>query len=261
MHGTRRSVRNVEADGSCSAATSATISLNKANSRQFESALLAIAGHDLRQPLQVMRSVHERLDDGLRTRSELSLLELGQGAIDRLAGQLDQLLSALRISERDGHVELSPINLETLLREVEREHELAAMLKGLHMRVVSTRSWVRSDAFLLGSVLRNLVSNAVKYTEPGGRILVGCRQFRNCVRIDVLDTGIGISSEHMSRMFEAFARLDVTCGEGLGIGLFIVRQVMGVLGHRIQVSSAVGCGTRFSIVAGRASANVHERRQ
>jgi signal transduction histidine kinase len=71
------------------------------------------------------------------------------------------------------------------------------------------------------------------------------------VRIDVCDTGIGITSEQLSRIFEAFTRLDSTRCDGLGIGLFIVRRAIEVLGHRIDVSSAVSRGSRFSIFAAR----------
>jgi signal transduction histidine kinase len=97
-----------------------------------------------------------------------------------------------------------------------------------------------------------LVSNAVNYTQPGGRILLGCRHTGQSVRIDVYDTGIGISGDQMPRMFEAFTRLDPARCDGLGIGLFIVRQAIGILGHRIDVASTPCRGSRFSIFASRA---------
>jgi hypothetical protein len=80
-----------------------------------------------------------------------------------------------------------------------------------------------------------LVSNAIKYTQPGGRVLVGCRHTDQSIRIDVYDTGIGITGDQMPRMFEAFTRLDPARCDGLGIGLFIVRQAIGILGHRVDV--------------------------
>jgi two-component system, OmpR family, phosphate regulon sensor histidine kinase PhoR len=261
MHGTRKFVGAVEDDSRCSAVTGTSASPERFDDSDFEATLLAMAGHDLRQPLQVIQNVRERLDNGLRTPSELALLKTCQSAIDRLTGQLDQLLSALRISEHGGHGQLAPVSLEALLRDARREHELAALERGLKIRVMSTRSWILSDALLLGAVLRNLVSNAIKYTEPGGRILLGCRHFQNCVRIDVFDTGIGISEEDMSTIFEAFTRLEAKRGKGLGIGLFIVRQAIAVLGHRIQVSSVVNRGTRFSIVARRACIQGEEPQQ
>jgi signal transduction histidine kinase len=132
------------------------------------------------------------------------------------------------------------------------ENEVAAQKKGLDVRTAPTSATIESDALLLGTVLRNLVSNAVKYTQPGGRILLGCRHTGQSVRIDVYDTGIGISGDQMPRMFEAFTRLDPARCDGLGIGLFIVRQAIGILGHRIDVASTPCRGSRFSIFASRA---------
>lgn len=249
---------NEDAQGSFSR-KSTTVLPKEQDGCEFETAILAIAGHDLRQPLQVIQNVQECLDSGMRTRSELHLLGLCQKAIDRLTAQLDQLLSALRVRERGRHVELTPISLEPVMRQVRRENEVTALQKGVQIRVVPSRSRIMSDAFLLSATLGNLVSNAVKYTEPGGQILVGCRHFRNSVRIDVLDTGIGISEEHMAKIFDAFTRVDATQGEGFGVGLFIVRQAIAVLGHRLDVSSVAGRGTRFSILATRAYERLHTR--
>jgi signal transduction histidine kinase len=218
----------------------------------FEAVLLAMAGHDLRQPLQIIQSTYELLGIGLRTKSELHLLQSGQSAIDRLIEQLDQLLGALRLCEHAKEVKLSPVGLEPLLRQACREHEETALRKGIDIRMVPTSASVMSDALLLSTVLRNLVSNAIKYSQPGGRVLVGCRRSGQSVRIDVCDTGAGISEEQIPSIFEAFIRLDSTRCDGLGIGLFIVRQAIGILGHRIDVSSVACRGSRFSILATRA---------
>jgi two-component system, OmpR family, phosphate regulon sensor histidine kinase PhoR len=78
---------------------------------------------------------------------------------------------------------------------------------------------VLTNAILLQSVVENLVRNAIKYTLPGGRILVGCRRRRDRLRIEVHDSGIGIPSDHLSRIFEAFQRVDSTRSDGLGLGL------------------------------------------
>jgi len=79
---------------------------------------------------------------------------------------------------------------------------------------------------LLGAALRNLVSNAIKYSEHGGRILLGCKRFGSNVRIDVYDTGVGIPDGQMPKIFEAFTRLENVQRDGLGIGLFIVSQAI-----------------------------------
>jgi signal transduction histidine kinase len=106
---------------------------------------------------------------------------------------------------------------------------------------------VSSNPVLLGCILRNLLTNAIRYTEPGGRILIGCRRKGRQIRIDVYDTGIGIPEEQLPRIFESFTRLAPERSDGLGIGLSIVRRALEVLGHRIEVRSMVGEGSLFSI--------------
>jgi two-component system phosphate regulon sensor histidine kinase PhoR len=217
----------------------------------FQAVLLAMAGHDLRQPLQIIQSSHELLGVGVRTKSEQNLLQRGQQAIDRLNGQLDQLLGAVRLYEHSKEAKLSPVALEPLFRQACHENEECAFQKGIDVRVCPTGASVMSNAVLLNGILQNLVSNAIKYTEPKGRILIGCRRSGRNVRIDVCDTGIGIAEEQLSRIFDAFTRLDSKRCDGLGVGLFIVRRAIEVLGHRIDVSSVASRGSRFSIFAAR----------
>ena len=217
----------------------------------FEAVLLAIAGHDLRQPLQVIQSAHELLGLGVRTSSELRYLRSGQNAIDRLKEQLEQILTALRVRECSRRLELRPVRVLQVLRQACRENEQAALSKGIRIHMVSSDVSILSDSLLLGAVLRNLVRNAIKYTQPGGRVLLGCRHSGSSIRIDVYDTGIGISGEQMPKIFEAFTRLDAARCDGLGVGLFIVRQAIGILGHRIDVASTPCRGSRFSIFVAR----------
>ena len=217
----------------------------------FEAVLLAIAGHDLRQPLQVIQSAHELLGLGIRTSSELRSLRSGQNAIDRLKEQLEQILTALRVRECMGRLELTPVRVHQVLRQACRENQQAALSKGISIHMVSSDATVLSDSLLLGAALRNLVSNAIKYTQPGGRVLLGCRHSRLGIRIDVYDTGTGIPGEQIPKVFEAFTRLDAAKCDGLGIGLFIVRQALGILGHRIDVASTPCRGSRFSIFVAR----------
>ena len=217
----------------------------------FEAVLLAIAGHDLRQPLQVIQSAHELLGLGVRTSSELRYLRSGQNAIDRLKEQLEQILTALRVRECSRRLELRPVRVLQVLRQACRENEQAALSKGIRIHMVSSDVSILSDSLLLGAVLRNLVGNAIKYTQPGGRVLLGCRHSGSSIRIDVYDTGIGISGEQMPKIFEAFTRLDAARCDGLGVGLFIVRQAIGILGHRIDVASTPCRGSRFSIFVAR----------
>lgn len=215
----------------------------------FEAVLLAIAGHDLRQLLQTVQGAHDLLGLGLRTRSELKYLRSSQTALEQLNEQLSQLLIALRIRLHANEFKLSPVRVEQLLKQACQENDNAAQRKGIRLRMVSSNALIMSDSLLLGAALRNLVSNAVRYTQEGGSIVVGCRRRGSGVRIDVYDTGIGISGEQMPKIFEAFTRLDMGRSESLGIGLFIVRHAVGLLGHRIEVASTPARGSRFSILA------------
>jgi two-component system, OmpR family, phosphate regulon sensor histidine kinase PhoR len=223
------------------------------NPSELESVLLAIAGHDLRQALQAIQSAHEFLGRGDRTTSDLCQLRYGQSAIDRLRDQLDELVAALQLREHAKGVKLTPVRVGDLLERTAHENEVVAQTKGIIIRATSTSATMKSDALLLSTVLRNLVSNAVKYTQPVGRILLGCRHIGHSVRIDVCDTGIGIAPDQMPRLFEAFTRIDpARRDDGLGIGLFIVRQAIRILGHRIEVASDSCRGSRFSVFASRA---------
>ena len=106
-----------------------------------------------------------------------------------------------------------------------------------------------SNSVFLEGIVRNLVRNAVKYTETGGRILIGCRRVEDHIKIDVYDTGVGIAPEHLPQIFDAFQRVDSTRADGLGIGLFVVRRAVQLLGHRVEVRSRVVLGSRFSVFA------------
>lgn len=219
----------------------------------FQAALLGMAGHDLRQPLQVIQRTYELLRNRPRSVPEQAWLDRGEQAIGRLREQLDRLLGAVQIYEYTKKLEISAVALAPLFWRLRNENEDEALGRGVDMRVCTTKTRVMSNPLLLGGIIENLVTNAIKYTEPGGRILVGCRHSACEVRIDVYDTGIGIAPEQLARIFSAFERLDSARCDGLGIGLFVVRRALDVLGHRIEINSTVSRGSRFSIVANRAS--------
>jgi len=215
----------------------------------FQAALLGMAGHDLRQPLQIIQSAYQWLGSRVAHSSDKARLERGERAIARLTEQLDRLLSALHLYEHTRHLQLSAVALAPLIWRIAGENANEAQEKGVDIRAPATPAKVLSNPVLLEGILRNLLRNAVKYTEPGGRILIGCRRFGEEVRIDVNDTGVGIAPEYLPQIFDAFQRLDTTHADGLGIGLFVVRRAVELLGHRVEVRSQVGRGSRFSIFA------------
>jgi hypothetical protein len=141
----------------------------------FEAVLLAIAGHDLRQPLQVIQSTHELLGLGVRTNSELRCLRSGQNAIDRLKEQLEQILTALRVRECSRRLELRPVRVHQVLRQACRENEQAAWSKGISIHMVSSDVSILSDSLLLGAALRiwSVMQSSTPSLEVGSFLAAG----------------------------------------------------------------------------------------
>jgi signal transduction histidine kinase len=208
-----------------------------------------MVGHDLRQPLQVIQSTYDWLAHHLGPASGRAQLERGERAIVGLAEQLDRIVGALRLYEQTATMSVSTVELAPLFEALRAENHDFAVTSGVEVHVSQTRAAVVSNAPMLDAIVRNLVRNGIKYTPPGGRILVGCRRRGADVRIDIYDTGIGIAPDQVPRVFEAFERLDTARTDGLGLGLCIVRRAVDLLGHRIEVRSMTGRGSRFSIFA------------
>src|SRR5690606_33014718 len=127
-----------------------------------------------------------------------------------------------------------------------------AQRKGLRLRVVDCNLRVDSDSFLLERILTNLVANAIRYTERGS-VLSGARRRGSEIRIDVIDTGPGIAPEHQAAVFDEFFQIanpGREYAEGHGLGLSIVRRLVALLGHRLELQSTPGRGSRFSVVLG-----------
>jgi CheY-like chemotaxis protein len=115
--------------------------------------------------------------------------------------------------------------------------------------MVGSTAGVRSDPALLRRILRNLLSNAIRYTGSG-RVLLGCRRIPDALRIEVWDTGVGIPPDKLEDIFIEFRQLDdapAERGKGLGLGLSIVERLAGILGHRITVKSTHGRGSCFAV--------------
>jgi signal transduction histidine kinase len=213
----------------------------------FYKSLIAMTGHDLRRPLQIIVSVNSVLSRQFSGIPEREHLARSQTASFELMRQLDRLIDAIRVHERAETIELQPVKIGELLESLAREHNGAAQAAGLTLRVVNSRALAMSDSVLLEGILRNLIKNAIKYTPSGGKILVGCRRVSTGIRIEVHDTGIGIAESNMYKIFNAFERLESGVPEGLGLGLFIVRHAAASLGHRVDVRSTEGKGSCFSV--------------
>ncbi|WGD55179.1 HAMP domain-containing sensor histidine kinase [Bradyrhizobium sp. CB1650] len=224
--------------------------------QEFQTTLVGMMGHDLRQSLHVIQGTYALLRSRAKDLPQQAWLDRGDRAVAKLTEQLNCLVDAFYLAERTNALETSSVGLGPLFWRLRHESEDAALQKGIDLRAASTYACVASNPVLLDCILRNLLTNAIKYTEPGGRILLGCRRKGAEIRIDVYDTGIGIPESQLPRIFDSFTRLTPERGAGLGIGLSIVRRALEVLGHRIEVRSVVGDGSRFSIYAPASASDV-----
>jgi signal transduction histidine kinase len=215
--------------------------------QEFQTTIVGIMGHDLRQSLQVIQGTYSLLRSRLEEMPQEAWLDRGERAVTKLTEQLDCLVDAFYLAERTNALEVSFVNLGPLFWRLRHENEDATIQGAIDLRAVTTDAQVVSNPVLLECVLQNLLTNAIRYTEPGGRVLIGCRRKGAEIRIDVFDTGIGIPEDQLPRIFESFTRLAPGRSNGLGIGLAIVRRALEVLGHRVEVRSIVGKGSLFSI--------------
>lgn len=210
---------------------------------------LAAASHDLMQPLNAARLFLGALAEEVAS-------ERGRDLVGRIAAALstvDELIQALvdisRLDTGAWTVEQVDFALGPVLARLADENEPQAKAAGLRLRAVPTRALVHADRQLLERLLRNLISNAIRYTASG-RVLIGCRHRRDHVRVQVWDTGIGIPEDKLGTIFGEFQQLgdaprrDAT---GLGLGLAIVERIGRLLSLRIDVRSRVGRGSCFAV--------------
>jgi signal transduction histidine kinase len=208
---------------------------------------LAAASHDLRQPMQALSMYASVLEERV---SDANALRVVRG-IELSVRTLEQLFnSLLDISKIESGVVKPEVAVFPLMPLIERvvEAELAiAERKKLELRVAPTSVAVKSDPALLERMLKNLLTNAIRYTEHGG-VVVGCRRRPGGrVRLEVVDSGIGIPAHEQERIFDEYYQIGGKSAQGLGLGLPIVKSLGELLGHRVAVRSALGRGSVFSI--------------
>ena len=216
-----------------------------ARAHRYRSRLMAVAGHDLKQPLQVIMMVLDILEAKLVDPNAKPRLQLAHEAIERMATGLDQLASASILDQESDIPTLRTFSIADILDSIDATWREHAAHKGVRLRVMYSSARVLSDVAMLRTMIGNLVGNAIKYT-PRGSVLVGCRRLKNELLIQVVDSGIGIEAARMQALFAAFHQEDAR-SEGLGLGLSIVQRTAEALGHRIRVQSRVGRGSLFSI--------------
>jgi len=219
-----------------------------------KSRFIAAASHDLRQPLHAIglfTSTLQRRTEGTELETVVSDLTKAVAAMDRLFNSL------LDISRLDaGTLQATPraFPLDRLFAQLAAEYSDAAAQKRLRLRVRPTAAVVVSDELLLHRILTNLMANAIRYT-PNGSVLLACRRRGEMLQIEVRDSGIGIATDKHRDIFLEFYQIGDAAGDrmmGLGLGLAIVSRLARLLGSRVDVRSAPGRGSVFSLLVPRA---------
>ena len=216
--------------------------------------LMAIIAHDLRNPFQAMLGLSEVLYEN----EELQHLE----TVKKLAGKLNQtaesaytfletLLNWSKVQFNQGHLEKQPVNIEKVIDHTFKLFEYDANEKKITLnKVLSHKKTLLSDENILFTALRNLVSNAIKFTPQGGSITIHSRDETDKICIDVTDTGVGIAAENLDNIFDKLptvATQGTNHERGTGLGLSLCRNFITLAGGTISVQSRPGKGSTFTI--------------
>jgi two-component system CheB/CheR fusion protein len=218
-----------------------------------KSRFLAIASHDLRQPLQSLTFVQGLLAKAVKSDRAKELVDMLSQTLGAMSGMLNTLLDINQIEAGVVHPEIVTFPISDILDRLRDEFTYQAQAQNLTLDVVDCSLSIRSDPRLFEQMMRNLISNALKYTRRG-RVLVGCRRREGLLSIEVWDTGIGIAEKNLDAIFDEYHQIDNDARErsrGLGLGLSIVQRLASLLDQRVRVRSRPGQGSVFSIEVAR----------
>jgi len=216
---------------------------NKANT-----AFLAAASHDLRQPVQALTLLHGALRRTVKEPLAREMVESQQQSLDAMTNLLNSLLDISRLDAGAIKPEIEDFSVQRLFGRFSAEFARQARHKGLEFHSDDCKAMVSSDPNLLAEILQNLVSNAIRYTDKG-TVTLSCHETPGCVRIDIRDTGIGIAADQLEEIFQEFHQCKTPGAnkEGFGLGLAIVRRLAELLDHKVTVESDPGHGSCFCV--------------
>ena len=221
-----------------------------------KSSFLAAASHDLRQPLQTLKLLQAALESHHPSGEARNLVAgIGQ-SLDTMTSILSSLLDVNSLESGNLRPSVSEFSLNEIFDLLAEDFGAPMQERGLRLCLVRSKTIIRSDRRMLAEMIRNLLSNAVRYTDRG-RILLGCRRAGDNVRIEVWDSGVGITEEQLPHIFhEYYQGTDGAARGGFGLGLAIVKRLGKILDHRVEVRSISGKGTRFFIEVPRGRSSV-----
>jgi two-component system, chemotaxis family, CheB/CheR fusion protein len=217
-----------------------------------KSRFLAAASHDLRQPLQTLTLLQGLLAKTVEGGKAKKLAAQFEETLGAMSGMLNTLLDINQIETGAIRAEIVSFPIDAMLDRLRDEFAYHPQAADITLRVVPCGLIVRSDPRLLEQMVRNLLTNALKYTKQG-KVLLGCRRRNGVLSVETWDTGVGIPKHEFQAIFEEYRQLDNTARErsrGLGLGLAIVQRLADLLGHRVRVSSEPGKGSVFAIEVG-----------
>ncbi|MBJ6988768.1 PAS-domain containing protein [Devosia sp. MC521] len=210
---------------------------------------LAAASHDLLQPLNAARLYTSTLIERAKTTDFAELANSIEASLTAVEDIMSALLDISRIDSGALHLAPTQLAAQDILKKIEVEFAPMARERSISLRIVKTKATVLADRSIVGRIVQNLVSNAIKYTPVGGKVLVGLRRRGNRWRIDVIDTGIGFNKDQFKLVFAEFSRLEkgARMAQGLGLGLSIVQRLVTAADLTLELDSKEGRGSRFSI--------------
>ncbi len=225
------------------AAQEAAERANKANS-----AFLAAASHDLRQPVQALSLLNGALRRTVKDDRALEMIEHQENSLTAMTNLLNSLLDISRLDAGAITPEFEEFPMQRLIDRLSAEFARQAQHKGLEFKSGTCDAVVRSDPNLLSEIIQNLVSNAVRYTDKG-KVTISCVEENGQCCVEVTDTGIGIEADQLEEIFREFHQCKSrgAAKEGFGLGLAIVRRLADLLEHAVGVVSHPAKGSKFSV--------------
>ena len=224
------------------------------NSDRLRRELIANVSHDVRAPVSAIHSLLETFQMKYRSMTEEEHEEfLGRAIANCRALQslISDLFELSKLNAASETIDQQPVHLEEVLQDICVKYEPLTKERGIQVEVVSQEDLppVLADSKLLNRAVSNLVENAVRYSNPGGQVILRASASGSVVTVKVEDNGIGIEAEDLPHVFDRFYRAESGKKKnqrGTGLGLAIAKRIIDLHGHRLQVSSISGEGTTFS---------------
>lgn len=214
-----------------------------------KSRFLAQASHDLRQPIHAISLFTACLHDAGLGREEQQMVENIERSLQSVSSLFRSLLDISTLESGKVVPNMTAISIGRLIEDNARQNSQAAEWAKVDLRTVASSCHVRTDGVLLTTMVQNIVNNALKYAA-GRPVLIGCRRSNGRLKIEIHDQGVGISGEHLQRVFEEFYQVRERGGkdvEGVGLGLSIVRRLAPLMDLSVSMRSVPGKGTAVVI--------------